>query len=169
MMESGIPICNTCGEQVGLNSKGEVFVACNECNYPICQHCLNYEIKEGRTACIRCATPYAEGTTLSILLLLNIHLITALMHVFIMSKLRSECCHVSHFFSLKIYVLYIKHSRFECIEWTDGAAVAEESGNHIPTIHTSQARSIIIFFVKLKKLLSDCYLFQCFIGIPIYA
>ncbi|KAL1560345.1 Cellulose synthase A catalytic subunit 8 [UDP-forming] [Salvia divinorum] len=82
MMESGIPICNTCGEQVGLNSKGEVFVACNECNYPICHHCLDYEIKEGRTACIRCATPYAE----------------------------------------------------------DGAAVAEESGNHIPIIHTSHSQ-----------------------------
>lgn len=62
MMDSGVPICNTCGEQVGFSSKGEVFVACHECNYPICQHCLDYEIKEGRNVCIRCGTPYADGT-----------------------------------------------------------------------------------------------------------
>ncbi|KAI3456127.1 hypothetical protein Pfo_012790 [Paulownia fortunei] len=63
MMESGVPICNTCGEQVGLSSKGEVFVACHECNFPICQHCLDYEIKEGRNACIRCGTPYIDDDT----------------------------------------------------------------------------------------------------------
>ncbi|KAH6793027.1 cellulose synthase family protein [Perilla frutescens var. hirtella] len=63
MMESGIPICNICGEQVGLTSKGEVFVGCHECNYPICQHCLDYESKEGRNACIRCATPYIDDGT----------------------------------------------------------------------------------------------------------
>ncbi|KAL0328914.1 UNVERIFIED_CONTAM: Cellulose synthase A catalytic subunit [UDP-forming] [Sesamum calycinum] len=62
MMDSGVPRCNTCGEQVGLSSKGEVFVACQECNYPICQHCLDYEIKEGRNACIRCGTPYNDDS-----------------------------------------------------------------------------------------------------------
>lgn len=61
MMESEMPICNTCGEQVGLTSKGEVFVACHECNYPICHHCFDYDIKEGRNACIRCANPYTPG------------------------------------------------------------------------------------------------------------
>ncbi|KAL2253139.1 cellulose synthase A catalytic subunit 8 [UDP-forming] [Sesamum indicum] len=60
MMDSGVPMCNTCGEQVGLSSNSEVFVACQECNYPICQHCLDYEIKEGRNACIRCGTPYND-------------------------------------------------------------------------------------------------------------
>ncbi|KAK4440072.1 Cellulose synthase A catalytic subunit [UDP-forming] [Sesamum alatum] len=63
MMESGAPICNICGEQVGLSAKGEVFVACHECNYPICQHCLDYEIKEGRNACMRCGTPYTDDDT----------------------------------------------------------------------------------------------------------
>lgn len=62
MMESGVPLCNICGEQVGLiNTNGEVFVACHECNYPICKTCLDYEIKEGRSACPRCATPYDEN------------------------------------------------------------------------------------------------------------
>ncbi|KAL0305603.1 UNVERIFIED_CONTAM: Cellulose synthase A catalytic subunit [UDP-forming] [Sesamum radiatum] len=60
MMESGAPICNICGEQVGLSAKGEVFVACHECTYPICQHCLDHEIKEGRNACMRCGTPYTD-------------------------------------------------------------------------------------------------------------
>uniref|UniRef100_A0A5B7BKR1 Cellulose synthase n=1 Tax=Davidia involucrata TaxID=16924 RepID=A0A5B7BKR1_DAVIN len=60
MMESGVPICNTCGEQVGLNSNGEVFVACHECNFPICKSCVDYDIKEGRTACLRCGAPYDE-------------------------------------------------------------------------------------------------------------
>ncbi|KAK4421144.1 Cellulose synthase A catalytic subunit [UDP-forming] [Sesamum alatum] len=62
MMESGLPMCSTCGEQVGLSANGEVFVACQECNYPICQHCLDYEIKEGRNACIRCGTPYNDDS-----------------------------------------------------------------------------------------------------------
>nr|XP_016511297.1 PREDICTED: cellulose synthase A catalytic subunit 8 [UDP-forming]-like [Nicotiana tabacum] len=66
MMESGVPICNICGEQVGLeNTNGEVFVACHECNYPVCKSCLHYEIKEGRNACLRCATPYDEGLTMA--------------------------------------------------------------------------------------------------------
>ncbi|KAL6546487.1 Cellulose synthase A catalytic subunit 8 UDP-forming [Orobanche minor] len=60
MMESRVPICNTCGEELGLGSNGEVFVACHECNYPICYHCLDYEIKEGRIACIRCGNPYSN-------------------------------------------------------------------------------------------------------------
>lgn len=64
MMESGDPLCNTCGEQLGLNSNGEVFVACHECNYPICRSCFDHEIKEGRTACLRCGTPYEENSTI---------------------------------------------------------------------------------------------------------
>ncbi|KAK4440073.1 Cellulose synthase A catalytic subunit [UDP-forming] [Sesamum alatum] len=63
MMESGAPICNICGEQVGLSAKREVFMACHECNYPICQHCLDYEIKEGRNACMHCGTPYTDDDT----------------------------------------------------------------------------------------------------------
>ncbi|GMN43512.1 hypothetical protein TIFTF001_012703 [Ficus carica] len=62
MMQSGIPVCNTCGDQVGLDANGEVFVACHECNFPICKDCLSYEIKEGRKVCQRCGTPYGEDS-----------------------------------------------------------------------------------------------------------
>ncbi|KAF5474555.1 hypothetical protein F2P56_006445 [Juglans regia] len=60
MMESGFPVCNSCGEQVGVNNNGEVFVACHECNFSICKACVDYEIKEGRKACLRCAAPYED-------------------------------------------------------------------------------------------------------------
>ncbi|KAI5659758.1 hypothetical protein M9H77_28551 [Catharanthus roseus] len=65
MMESRDPICHTCGEQVGLNSNGEAFVACHECHYPMCRSCFDCEIKEGRTACLRCATPYDESSEIA--------------------------------------------------------------------------------------------------------
>ncbi|CAK9148106.1 unnamed protein product [Ilex paraguariensis] len=65
MMESGVPICNTCGEHVGLSSDGEVFVGCHDCNYPICKSCFDYEIKEGRNACIRCHAPYDDNSTVA--------------------------------------------------------------------------------------------------------
>jgi cellulose synthase A len=62
MMESGAPICHTCGEQVGHDANGELFVACHECNYPMCKSCFEFEIKEGRKVCLRCGSPY-DGTT----------------------------------------------------------------------------------------------------------
>ncbi|KVH89445.1 Cellulose synthase [Cynara cardunculus var. scolymus] len=59
MMKPEMPNCNTCGEQVGFQSDGiGVFVGCHECNFPICKACLDYEIKEGITACLQCGTPY---------------------------------------------------------------------------------------------------------------
>lgn len=61
MMESGVPLCNSCGDQLGLISNGEIFVACHECNYPICRSCVEFELKEGRASCLRCGTPY-DGT-----------------------------------------------------------------------------------------------------------
>ncbi|KAK7302969.1 hypothetical protein RJT34_13866 [Clitoria ternatea] len=60
MMESAVHLCNSCGEQVGLDANGEVFVACHECYFPICKACFEYEINEGRRVCLRCATPYAD-------------------------------------------------------------------------------------------------------------
>ncbi|KAF7150574.1 hypothetical protein RHSIM_Rhsim02G0145300 [Rhododendron simsii] len=65
MMESGVPLCSTCGEQVGLNSNGEMYVACHECNLPICKSCFDYEIKEGRSSCFRCGAPYEENATIT--------------------------------------------------------------------------------------------------------
>ncbi|KAM7500571.1 hypothetical protein LguiA_024985 [Lonicera macranthoides] len=61
MMTAGAPLCNTCGEPVGLNSNGQVFVACHECNYAICKPCFDADINDGRTACLRCAAPYDEN------------------------------------------------------------------------------------------------------------
>lgn len=58
MMESGVPVCNTCGEQVEFDANGEVFVACRQCHFPICRDCLSYELKGGRKVCLRCGTPY---------------------------------------------------------------------------------------------------------------
>ena len=66
MMESGAPVCHTCGEHVGLNTNGEAFVACHECNFPTCKTCFEYEIKEGRKVCLRCGNPY-DGMLLSFL------------------------------------------------------------------------------------------------------
>ncbi|KAJ6926068.1 cellulose synthase [Populus alba x Populus x berolinensis] len=61
MMESGAPICHTCGEQVRHDANGELFAACHECNYPMCKSCFEFEIKEGRKVCLRCGSPYDEN------------------------------------------------------------------------------------------------------------
>ncbi|KAJ7968739.1 cellulose synthase family protein [Quillaja saponaria] len=60
MMESGAPVCNACGEQVGINANGEGFVACHECNFSICKACFDYEMNEGRKVCLHCGIPYQE-------------------------------------------------------------------------------------------------------------
>ncbi|WZY89904.1 hypothetical protein YC2023_046639 [Brassica napus] len=46
MMESKSPVCNTCGEETGVESNREFFVACHECSFPICKACVEYEFKE---------------------------------------------------------------------------------------------------------------------------
>lgn len=58
MMVSDVPICHTCGEPVGVDGNGEVFVACHECHFPICKVCVQYDIKEGRNVCLRCGSPF---------------------------------------------------------------------------------------------------------------
>lgn len=63
-MESADPICHTCGQQIGLNSNGEPFIACHECNYPMCKSCFESEIRGGRVACICCGTPFDESSTM---------------------------------------------------------------------------------------------------------
>ncbi|CAI8618675.1 unnamed protein product [Vicia faba] len=62
MMQSGAPLCNICGEQLLLSENGERFVACHDCNYPICKACFEHEINEGHSVCLNCGTPY-EGRT----------------------------------------------------------------------------------------------------------
>lgn len=59
-MQSRVPQCSTCEELVGFDSKGDVFVACHECNFPVCKACVDYEIKQGKKACFHCGAPYEQ-------------------------------------------------------------------------------------------------------------
>ncbi|OIV96492.1 hypothetical protein TanjilG_07884 [Lupinus angustifolius] len=51
-------ICQICGDSVGLTADGDVFVACNECAFPVCRPCYEYERKDGNQACPQCKTRY---------------------------------------------------------------------------------------------------------------
>ncbi|XVE62370.1 hypothetical protein DITRI_Ditri06bG0113000 [Diplodiscus trichospermus] len=48
--------CQICGDEVGLTAGGELFVACNECAFPICRACYEYERREGNQVCPQCKT-----------------------------------------------------------------------------------------------------------------
>lgn len=51
-------ICHVCGDDVGLTVDGELFVACNECAFPICRTCYDYERREGNQVCPQCNTRF---------------------------------------------------------------------------------------------------------------
>lgn len=51
-------ICHICGDDVGLTVDGELFVACNECAFPICRTCYEYERNEGTQVCPQCKTRF---------------------------------------------------------------------------------------------------------------
>ncbi|GJN38861.1 hypothetical protein PR202_gb27939 [Eleusine coracana subsp. coracana] len=52
-------ICQICGDDVDiLQEENEYFVACNECAFPVCRTCYEYERQEGTQACPRCKTRY---------------------------------------------------------------------------------------------------------------
>ncbi|CAA7409860.1 unnamed protein product [Spirodela intermedia] len=51
-------ICQICGDDVGLNPEGDLFVACNECAFPICLTCYDYERREGNQVCPQCKTRF---------------------------------------------------------------------------------------------------------------
>ncbi|KAL8166470.1 hypothetical protein V2J09_007969 [Rumex salicifolius] len=51
-------ICQICGDTVGLTASGDVFVACNECAFPVCRPCYEYERKDGNQCCPQCKTRY---------------------------------------------------------------------------------------------------------------
>eukprot|EP00246_Nothoceros_aenigmaticus_P012626 TRINITY_DN400_c0_g1_i1.p1 TRINITY_DN400_c0_g1~~TRINITY_DN400_c0_g1_i1.p1 ORF type:complete len:1103 (+),score=191.20 TRINITY_DN400_c0_g1_i1:225-3533(+) len=51
-------ICQICGDDVGISSEGELFVACNECAFPVCRPCYEYERKDGNQSCPQCKTRY---------------------------------------------------------------------------------------------------------------
>ncbi|KAH9328071.1 hypothetical protein KI387_000179 [Taxus chinensis] len=50
--------CHICGDNVGVTADGELFVACNECAFPVCRPCYEYERKEGNKSCPQCKTRY---------------------------------------------------------------------------------------------------------------
>ncbi|XP_057806916.1 cellulose synthase A catalytic subunit 5 [UDP-forming]-like [Salvia miltiorrhiza] len=50
--------CQICGDEVEISVDGELFVACNECAFPVCRTCYEYERKEGSQACPQCKTRY---------------------------------------------------------------------------------------------------------------
>ena len=51
-------ICQICGDDVGVTTEGELFVACNECAFPVCRPCFEYERKDGNQSCPQCKTRY---------------------------------------------------------------------------------------------------------------
>jgi len=51
-------ICQICGDDVGLAETGDVFVACNECAFPVCRPCYEYERKDGTQCCPQCKTRF---------------------------------------------------------------------------------------------------------------
>ncbi|GMI77100.1 ISOXABEN RESISTANT 2, cellulose synthase 6, PROCUSTE 1 [Hibiscus trionum] len=51
-------ICQICGDEIEISIDGEPFVACNECAFPVCRPCYEYERREGNQACPQCKTRY---------------------------------------------------------------------------------------------------------------
>nr|TKR97283.1 cellulose synthase [Populus alba] len=51
-------VCEICGDEIGLTVDGDLFVACNECGFPVCRPCYEYERREGTQNCPQCKTRY---------------------------------------------------------------------------------------------------------------
>nr|XP_010929171.1 cellulose synthase A catalytic subunit 9 [UDP-forming] [Elaeis guineensis] len=51
-------VCEICGDEIGLTVDGDLFVACNECGFPVCRPCYEYERREGTQLCPQCKTRY---------------------------------------------------------------------------------------------------------------
>ncbi|XP_057851232.1 probable cellulose synthase A catalytic subunit 5 [UDP-forming] [Cryptomeria japonica] len=51
-------ICQICSDEIGTIVGGELFVACNECAFPVCRPCYEYERREGNQVCPQCKTRY---------------------------------------------------------------------------------------------------------------
>ncbi|CAJ1953152.1 unnamed protein product [Sphenostylis stenocarpa] len=51
-------ICQICGDELEVTVNGEPFVACNECAFPVCKPCYEYERREGNQVCPQCKTRY---------------------------------------------------------------------------------------------------------------
>nr|AAK49454.1 cellulose synthase catalytic subunit [Nicotiana alata] len=51
-------ICQICGDEIEVTVDGEPFIACNECAFPVCRQCYEYERREGNQACPQCKTRF---------------------------------------------------------------------------------------------------------------
>ncbi|EYU17477.1 hypothetical protein MIMGU_mgv1a016004mg [Erythranthe guttata] len=51
-------ICQICGDEVEFTVDGEPFVACNECAFPVCRSCYEYDRREGNQSCPQCKTRF---------------------------------------------------------------------------------------------------------------
>ncbi|XP_024020100.1 probable cellulose synthase A catalytic subunit 3 [UDP-forming] [Morus notabilis] len=51
-------ICEICGDERGVNAEGELFEGCNECGFPICRTCYDYERLHGTQLCPLCKTRF---------------------------------------------------------------------------------------------------------------
>lgn len=58
MEELSGQICQICGDEIEITVDREPFVACNECAFPVCRTCYEYERSEGTQACPHCRTRY---------------------------------------------------------------------------------------------------------------
>ncbi|GFP82950.1 cellulose synthase a catalytic subunit 9 [UDP-forming], partial [Phtheirospermum japonicum] len=75
--------CRVCGDDIGLNEHGDVFVACHECGFPVCRPCYDYERSEGHPNCPQCHTPYKphdKGTYVYYYYTRDIHLLNTKMY-----------------------------------------------------------------------------------------
>jgi hypothetical protein len=50
--------CQICSDTVGVSAMGDIFVACNECAFPVCRPYYECECKEGNQCCPQCKTRY---------------------------------------------------------------------------------------------------------------
>lgn len=58
MKELSGQICQICGDEIEVTVDGEPFIACNECAFPVCRQCYEYERREGNQACPQCKTRF---------------------------------------------------------------------------------------------------------------
>lgn len=58
LQELHCQICQLCGDDIEVNADGDLFVACNECGFPVCRNCYEYERREGSKICPQCKTRF---------------------------------------------------------------------------------------------------------------
>lgn len=55
---SNAKVCRICGDEIAPRDNGQVFVACHDCGFPVCQPCYEYERREGNQTCPQCNSRY---------------------------------------------------------------------------------------------------------------